>query len=375
MTGITLTNQELAWINEKANQNAMYIREAGQGHAQALANGDHSSIRATNANDSYVRSLGTTLTGIYQNIFQQKYFTVAPADFMPVISGEIGAYYDEYKVFGLESFGDRGSSGWQGAGGSNDTRSSVDELVMSELSFPINRWKYAIKYTLHELNRSAANQQVAVNLIQTKEAAVFKKYQLEIQKMAFLGVPSAGKSFEGLITQSGVVTDAVTIADFLYTLNDADFDSTIQNIITTTKQNLNRVEESYPNTFVIPEAEADGLRAQRPASVADSSVFRDRLELLESKMKRAFGENFQVKSLSYCDKSRNDEILNPATGFNRYVLYRNDRDSLMMQIPLNYTTTPYATSDNYVFNSVAYAQASGCNIIRSNEIRYFDHTA
>ena len=65
---------------------------------------------------------------------------------------------------------------------------------------------------------------------------------------------------------------------------------------------------------------------------------------------------------------------NAAAGVNkaRYVLYREDIDTLFMELPVDYQTTATGTLNNFNFQDVAYGQYAGVTVLKELEVLYFD---
>ena len=74
--------------------------------------------------------------------------------------------------------------------------------------------------------------------------------------------------------------------------------------------------------------------------------------------------------LAYADKARNADV----TGLNknRYVLYNKKADSLIMNVPLDFTLTLPGTSNGFDYTSAAYSRFTGVQALRPQEMLYFD---
>ena len=78
-------------------------------------------------------------------------------------------------------------------------------------------------------------------------------------------------------------------------------------------------------------------------------------------------KEFKIMPLAYCDAANN-----PA-GLHYYMLYRDDAESLRMDIPVPYTTTQPNSNDNFSFADVAYGQYTGLNVYRNLETLRFQY--
>ena len=57
----------------------------------------------------------------------------------------------------------------------------------------------------------------------------------------------------------------------------------------------------------------------------------------------------------------------------RYVLYRQDIDTLFMEIPVDFQTTAVGTLNNFNYQDVAYGQYAGVTVLKPLEVLYFDY--
>jgi hypothetical protein len=95
--------------------------------------------------------------------------------------------------------------------------------------------------------------------------------------------------------------------------------------------------------------------------------------LLEAFKKVTGNPNFVIYPIAYSDQSRNAGVWT-TNGTYRYVLYRKDEETAVMDIPLDLTQLAPNTDNNFNWNGVSYGQFTGVQIIRIPEFRYYDHT-
>ena len=305
-----------------------------------------------------------TLTSIKTKVTGQKFYEVQPSEYMPVVVGE-HAFNENiltYKDFSLSNDFESGILN----GSTNRSQLESADAAIEGIQVPIKDWAKKIAYNIMELQK--ASQSGNWSLIESKERARFKNWQLGIQQVAFLGTIS-NPNVLGLLTQSDVTINSTTITKFIKDMTPAEFQAFLAQILDDYYANANNTV--LPDTFVIPTADYLGLGT----AVDETFNMKSRLQRIkESFAEITMNPNFKVMPLAYAQKERNSAILNPGTGFNRYTLYRSsDEESLRMDVPVDYTTTIADTFDGFHYNSVAYGQFSGCKSYRPQEMIYFDH--
>ena len=77
----------------------------------------------------------TTLTDIKAEVTQQKFYQVAPSDFMPVVVGE-GAWADELLTYKAGSVSDQFEAGLISAGAPSMARDSMVETEIEAIKIP-----------------------------------------------------------------------------------------------------------------------------------------------------------------------------------------------------------------------------------------------
>ena len=297
-----------------------------------------------------------TLTGIKSRVSEQKFYQVLPSEFMPVEVGESPWAEDRltYKSF---SPADDFETGIIETGTNNGRMTRVDTQVEG-IRVPRKVWGKTINYNIPEL----AQAQLAGNwsLVEQKEMSRVKNWQLGIQKIAFLGSDTDTR-IKGLLTQTNVTINTTTITKKISTMTATEFQAFVALIMGDYFANSNSTV--LPDTFVIPTDDYLGL----VSAVDETFNMKSRLERLNEAFKAATGnENFKILSLAYAQTTRND------LGVNRYVMYRQDPESLTMEIPVDYTTTIQDTINGFNYESVGYGQFSGVEAFRPAEMLYFD---
>lgn len=300
----------------------------------------------------------TTLTDIKTKVTTQKFYTVTPSEYLPVVAGE-GAWAEDLLTYKSFSTGGNFEAGIVDAGSGNGKLQTTDTAIEG-VRVPTKFWGNELNYNLMELNR--ASKSGNWSLIQAKEEARFKSWQLGVQKTAFLGLASAD-DVTGLLTQTDVTANTTLITKDISSMTSTEFEALIAGLLPAYYANSNNT--AMPDTFIIPTDDYLGL-----GSASDATFpLKSKLErLLDALRMMTANPNFEIKPLSYSQQENN------GLSKNRYVLYnRSDDASLRMDVPIGYTTTVMDTVNGFNYTSVAYGQFTGAVAYRPKEMLYFDY--
>ncbi len=314
-------------------------------------------------NEKFGNSLGyevsvTTLTTIVKKISEQKFFEVAPADFIPIRVGE-GTWSSNLTTYRSFDLSDTFETGVINTGGNSGRLASADAGV-DALNIKINNWAKSISWSIFDLE--LAGKSGNWDLVTAKEKSRKKNWDLGIQRVAFLGARgqnAAGGSCLGLLNQSGITTNTSLITIPLSTMTPAQLSTFQQSVIAQYRINCNYT--AFPTHFVIPESDYNGLVAQASPTFPMKSI----IQLLEEGFQLITrNKNFKILPLAYCDKT------NSGLATQMYVLLNYDEESLRMDIPLDYNPTLANSIDNFNFQNVAMGQFSGVLAYRPQELFY-----
>ena len=344
-------NNELKWIDQKGADFSKIYNEV---------NGNN----AITNNINFTRAIGTNYTQYLKEILAQKYYTVTPSDYIEVRAGQIGAYADQYIITAFEQ---RGYQSGMVSRTSPPVNTPTVDLQMEQKEYKVSDWKYHITYNDRELVRAGQSQTVDLDIVRKKEEATFRNFQMDVQRMAFLGSNLDG-GYEGLLNQSNVAIDATTIDTPLSDMTVDTLDAKVKSIIKDTRNRLQQVDDAMPNMFVIPQNDLVSLKVSNVG--VEASINVTKFDFILKKFRAAFGQDFEIKGLAYSDEERNS--LGSNSGVNRYVLYRKDGSSQVMHITRNYTTTSYDRSYGECYTCTANASFGGLNVHRPHEMAYFD---
>lgn len=317
-----------------------------------------------NQNQLKVNALGleiniTTLTTIIKKITEQKFFEVAPADYVPVRVGE-GAWSSNLVTYRSFDLSDGFETGVVNTGAGNGRVAQADAGVDS-LSVKVKNWAKSIGWTLMELEQAQKAGQW--DIVTARQISRKKNWDLGIQKIAFLGL--AGDSgVKGLLNQSGVTINTTLIAKKLSAMTGPELKIFCAAILDAYRTNCART--AWPTHFIIPESDYLGLATFTSADFPLKSV----LEVLLDTFKTMTGKSgFKILPLAYADAAYNGSLAKT-----RYTLLNYEESSVRMDIPVDFTATVANSLDNFSFQNVGYGQFTGVLAYRPLEMLYLDLT-
>lgn len=320
----------------------------------------------------FLNSLGsqqaiTTLTALLPTIIQQKYYEVKLSDFIDIEVGQGNPFAAEYFNWSTGITGGDFESGLINMSSGKSTTQS-DDIWVEPIKRPAVTWKKNVGYNIIEEGTFAAGTQ-NMDLVAQKYAARAKEYQLGLQKTVFFGLKS-NSNIAGLLTQSDVNANTTVITKALSSMTATEFNAVLSTIYAAYQNNCNLTAE--PDTFAIPASDYNGLVSFISESfpIAGST----RLEVLENAFKKYTGnENFKVVKSAYADKTKNAAI----NGLNKniYALYKKAPDSLIMNVPIDFTVTlPTSPNGGFDYISAAYSRFTGVKALRPLEMLYFTYS-
>ena len=301
-----------------------------------------------------------TLTTIKEKVVKQKFYEIAVSDYMPVDVNSKGFTDEIVQNRSYETGGDFFSGDVKTVEG-NGNIGSVD-TAFDTIRMPVKSWAKASHYTVIELQKAMIAQNW--DIVESKLQSLKKNWDLGIQRVAFLGHPSIGL-MTGLLNDTDVNINTSLVPAPLSTMTTAQFTSFVAGALAA--YNNNAQATAYPDTFIIPTDDYLGLAVPYDSASPVNPI--SRLTYLEESFKKMTrNEGFRILPLAYASDNYNSDSINE----NRYVLYRNQEDTLAMNIPVDFTMLQANTSNEFTFQQVAYGQYSGALINRKREILYFD---
>jgi Uncharacterized protein conserved in bacteria (DUF2184) len=308
----------------------------------------------------------TSLTTIMKKISEQKFFEIAPADYLPVRVGE-GAWSSNlvtYRSFELSGNFEEGIVNL----GSNNARLATSDAGIDSLSIQVFNWAKSLGWSIMDLEQAAKAGNW--DIVTSKERARKKNWDLGIQKIAFLGANSTqGSSCLGLLNQQGGVTTLASPSWFTVPISNmttAQLKTFTASIIESYRNNCNRT--AWPTHLIVPESDYNGMASQASADFPIKST----LQLLEETFQTICrNKNFKILPLAYADGPYGIyQGLSPSSQLQIYTLLNYDEESIRMDIPVDYTNTLANSVDNFMFNNVGYGQFTGVLAYRPLELMY-----
>jgi hypothetical protein len=324
----------------------------------------HNSYLERQLKERFANDLGaeidiTSLTSIVKQVSEQKFFEIAPADYMPIRVGE-GAWSTNLTTYRSFSNGGDFAEGIINTGSNSGRLASTDSTVDS-VTVPVKQWAKSIDWTIAELN--FASKSGNWDIVASKEESRKKNWDLGIQEVSFFGLQGVAGIY-GLLNQQGVTTNTTVIVKPISLMTPTELKAFQKDIVTAYRINNNRT--AWPNRLVIPESDFLGLVSQSSPDFPIKST----LELLEESFQKVCGKDFRILPLAYADVSVGMGGITQQT----YCLYKYDEKSLRMDLPVDYTNTLANSINNFQFQNVGYGQFTGLNQYRPLEFMYFKYT-
>lgn len=311
-----------------------------------------------------------TLTFIKKSVIEQKFYEVEGGltKYVPLEVGD-GAFAQSILTNLEYSSGGDFETGIINTGTANDRLAQADAAVASK-TVQVANWAKGIGYSLFEIEQALmANNWDA---IAAKERARKKNWDLGLQAQTFMGLKSNPVAFPGLLTSTAINVNTTLITEPISTMNATEFNTFVATLISAYFANTNKT--ARPDRFIIPYSDFFGLQTMTPNVIGagEGNYPISRLEFLLRAFRLASqNPSFEILPLAYADADSN-----AAYGVDKqiYLLYRYDRDSVRMDIPVDYTVTQANTMNNFQFQSAAYGQFTGVHFYRQLEALQFEYT-
>ena len=312
-------------------------------------------------NAEYLNALGidipiTTLTTAIKSVSEQKFYKIAPAEYLPVVVGE-GAFSTNLLKYTSFNLGGDFEQGLINTSTHNSQLAQADAAVEG-VQIPVINWAKGLSWNLFEVQQAAKTGNW--DLITEKEKARKTNWDLGIQKAAFLGVASVGA--KGLLNQDGITSDLTTVTKPIKSMSPAEYQAFVGSVYAAYREHCEYTAE--PDVFIIPESDYNGLAA----AVDPNFPIKTKLEYLKEAFRLIVGHEVEIKKLAYADTARS------GLAVQRYVLLHKDADTLALNIPVDYTATLANSINGFHWENAAYGQFTGVKVFRPKEVLYFDFT-
>lgn len=301
------------------------------------------------------QQLITTLTAVAQKVSIQKYYEIPFAEYVPVVMGN-GAY--QTSIINWRTFlkGEGFATGVI-QNGSNDSRLAHVDAAYDQVPQVIYSYGKSMIYNVFELEQAMMANQI-FSLIEARETARAKEWQLGIQQVAFKGYQES----TGLLNNAEATVNTTLITAPISSLTADQFNTFAGQIYQTYRVNCNYTAK--PSVFLMPESDFNGMINWPSASFPVAT----RLQLLTDAFKTITGNQaFKIMPCAYADAAQFDGV------HNRYALYNFDDTSLKMDIPIDLTVTQAGTQNGFTWESVGFGQFTGVVAQRPKELLYFQY--
>ena len=297
-----------------------------------------------------------SLTYIRSQVVKQRFYEISVADYLPMDVGE--AAWKSQIVQNREFY--TGANFEDGLTDQGFGRTPQASAALDQITMPTQLWAMKAVWNISEIMEAANVGNW--DIVEAKLRSLKKMWDLGIQKTAFVG---CGGLLTGFLNNAEVNINTALIGEDISGMSDTEFQAFVKGVLTAYFANSNYTRDN-PDTFVMPSSDYLGLASAASATFPNIS----KLEYLENSFKKMTrNDGFKILSLVYSQSDKNPE------GKDRYVLYRNDPDTLKMTIPVDLTMNQAYTVDGFNFEQKAYGQFSGVLVNRPREILYLDKTA
>lgn len=303
-----------------------------------------------------------TTSEIRSRIIEQKFYKIAPADYLPMDVGE-AAWKDEIvQNIAYDSAGDFFQGDVDTMQG-NGRIAEVDAYI-APIRMPTVIWAKGVSWNVSQVAQAAASSNW--DIIESKMKSLKTNWDLGIQEIAFLGHPNIS-TMTGLLNNSEVTINTTLIPTPLSSMTETQFTVFLKGLLPAYFTNSGSTE--LPDTFIIPTDDYLGLGVPYSSTYPNISKLEYMMNFLQ---KMTANAGFKVLPLAYSQSAIN---ASRSITKNRYVLYKNDPETLSMTIPVDFTMYEAGTANNIFWQQPAMGQYSGVLINRKPEVLYLDETA
>lgn len=301
----------------------------------------------------------STVTQILPGVVEPNYYELNGqmlSDFVPIEVG-VGAYSLELFQYASNYVGTDFKSCIVSPTAGNINQDGNMEIELSGFKIPNNYFRQ--KYSLSkEGSEIAARNVIPMSILEQKEKARKKNWDLGLQEATFLGLED-GRSY-GLLNQPDAIVNTSTLTQSLADMTDEEFSSFVSTITGAYFAASNSTRMF--NRMLIPQS--DYFALTKPFGQYGLS----RLEVLENAFRGRVSGDFKIVYTLYNETAGTG-------GGKRYVFYEYNPDSIAMYIPMPYTPYPLFPTGALDMISDAMGQFTTPYNKRKNLLQYFDIVA
>lgn len=323
-------------------------------------NNFQSVLKAKNALD--VSTLGlnraiTTLTYVIKDVIEAKYYTVPLplTEYVKINASGEGAYMKnivQLTEAGISASFKECTINPFSTGIHNDPTADV---ALDEIQQRNNFYRQSFSVT-HEEMESAGRNLIPYNIIEGKERARNKNWQLGIQDIIFIGLGD-NRTF-GLLNQPDALVDTSLFPVGLQNMTPEQLNEWVGTVLNAYGQGNNY--NFMPNRLFLPTPMYLALGKQMNPNFP--------LKNLRQTVEDAFSEitgDFKIVHAAYGMDSG-------TKGLGRAVLYNNDAENLIMHTPVPYRPLPLFPVNSLDMTSQAEGQYTGAWLKRPTTMLYMD---
>lgn len=309
-----------------------------------------------------VKQTVDTLTDIVAGVVEAKYYELAgqkPSDFINIDVGR-GAYAGQIFQFASAYVGATFDECIINPASTGVHNNATADIVVDGMSIKNNFYRQKYSISQEELKMAAINK-VAFDVVEQKEKARAKNWQLGIQNVLFNGLKDG--SAKGLLNQTGVTVNTSLLPVKIEQMTVAQLKELAGKVISTYFNNANGTY--MPNRWLMPTNTFMALGVPYGDTFGMPTI----REVLENALKAAGAPaDFRIVHALYANDAATG-------GRGRHALYNTDVDNIVMYIPKQYTPHPLYAQGSLDMISDAEGQFTGVQLKKPSTFMYMDEQA
>lgn len=303
-----------------------------------------------------------TITEIVQGVVEAKYYELGgltPSDFIKMDVGR-GAYSGQIFQFTSAYVGAPFEQCIINPASTGIHNDATADITVDGISIKNNFYRQKYSVSNEEIKMAAVNR-VGFDVIEQKEKARAKTWQLGIQNVLFNGLKD-GQTF-GLLNQPGVTVNTSLFPVAPQNMTVAQIKAFAGSAISTY---FNTTNGTYmPNKWLMPTESYMALGVP----YGDTFGMPTLLDVFEKAFKAAGAPaDFRIVHSLYNNEAGNG-------GHGRHVFYNDDVDNLVMYVPKAYTPHPLYAQGALDMVSDAEGQFTGVQLKKTATMLYADEQA
>ena len=301
-----------------------------------------------------------TITDIVAGVVEAKYYELAGqklSDFVNIDASDRGAYAGEIFQFTAAYVGAPFKQCIINPASTGIHNDATADIAVDGISQRNNFYRQKYSVSQEGLKMAAINR-VSFDLIEQKEKARKKCWDLGLQETLFLGLGD-GRTF-GLLNQNGVTVNTSLLPAAPQNMTTAQIKNFAATALATAFANSNNT--IMPNRWAMPTSTFMALGVPYGDTFGMPTV----KEVLEKAFREAGApSDFKIVHSLYNENAG-------VGGANRHVFYNTDEDNMVMHTPKPYTPHPLYAAGALDMISDAEGQFTGVWVKRPGSVLYAD---